>query len=129
MGIDIKTSVEEIPLTKDVDYANFASIIHLKLKTANPKKPHLVAFANDLLKHISELLGSDELDKIEKKVKILFNDKLKEEKGPAPKKKAAAGKSVKVDRPNNMKSAYQDYEEEGMEGTNEYGGYNDVDFM
>lgn len=128
MGIDIQTSIEEIPLKAEADFANFASIIQLKLKTANPKRAFLVTFANEILKNMAESLTSDDLDKIEKKLKVLFNDKLKEEKGPTKTKKTT-GKSVKVDKPGQLKTAYEDYEVEGMTGTNEYGGYNDVDFM
>lgn len=97
-------------------------------------RAHKVAYLIQVLNHVSEDLTSEDLDKIEVRVKALFNQKLKDEKGKDNNKKKG-GKAPKLhverDGPRNIKTnaGYDMYEVEGMEGTEQYGGYDEVDFM
>lgn len=131
MSIDIKTPISDVTLDDENDYTAFAQIIGLKVGTS-AIRANMVAFSVQLLSSLYEELTSEDLDKIGQKAKTLFNQKLKEEKSKdAPKKKSKAPK-INVERggPRNLSNpGYDMYEVEGMEGTEQYGGYDEVDFM
>lgn len=92
----------------------------------------MVAFANQFLTSISEELTSDDISKIQAKANVLFNNKLKEERGKDSKgKKSAKPPKLNVERGirSLTNAGYDMYEVEGLEGGEDYGGYDKVDFM
>jgi Translation initiation factor eIF3 subunit len=131
MSIDIKTPISEVELEDEHDFIAFAQIIGLKVGTS-AIRANMVAFTVQLLTSLSEELTSEDFDKIGQKAKTLFNNKLKEEKGKDANKKKSKAPKINADRggPRNLSNpGYDMYEVEGMEGTEQYGGYDEVDFM
>ena len=124
MGIDITKSIDEIQLKDKNDFDAFSQMVSLKLST-NPTRTYMVNFINDLIQNVSDHLTSDDVSKIQAKATVIFNQKLKEKQ---PVKKKAKPKKLQQD--NNLRNVgYDLYEVEGEEGTEDYGGYNEVDFM
>lgn len=130
MGIDIKTPVDDIKLKAEDDFVAFAQLIGLKLST-NPTRSHIVSFMNELVTAISAELTSDDLSKIQSKVSFQFNQKLKESQN---KQKKPAKKGPKLRTDGSPKTfarnvGFDMYEDQEAGGTEDYGGYNEVDFM
>jgi hypothetical protein len=127
-GSDISKSLLDITLKKEADYVNLASVIYLKLKDADSRS-YLVAFLNELNKKLADDITSEDIGNVQSKLTVLFNEKLKQEKGKDGKKKAK-GPTVKVERPDtkyDRNAAFDMYQVEGVEGGDDYGGYNKID--
>jgi len=131
MSIDIKTPIADVVLEDRHDYTAFAQVIGLKVGTS-ALRSNMVAFTLQLLSSLSDELTSEDFDTIGQKAKTLFNNKLKEEKGKDANKKKSKAPKINADRggPRMLSNpGYDMYEVEGMEGTEQYGGYDEVDFM
>lgn len=129
MGLDVRKPIDEIALTDENDYNTFAKIIALKVGGAQIKG-HMIAFANQLLIDLADKLSSEDLGKIQSKLTVTFNQKLKDEKGKDNKKSKGA-KQPKVNAgPRSLKNAgYDMYEVDDMEGGEEYRAEDQGDFM
>jgi hypothetical protein len=131
MSIDIRTPIADVALDDENDFIAFGQIIGLKVGTS-AIRANMVAFTVQLLTSLADELTSEDFDKIGQKAKTLFNNKLKDEKGKDATKKKNKAPKINADRggPRMLTNpGYDMYEVEGMEGTETYGGYDEVDFM
>lgn len=132
MGIDLSKPLKDIPLDDEKNFRDFGQACAVRVATSEIRA-YKVAFILQVLNHVSDDLTSDDLDKIEVRVKALFNQKLKDERGKDTKKKATKAPKINVERGDGRNTrtnaGYDMYEVEGMEGTDQYGGYDEIDFM
>lgn len=126
MGLDIKKSIDSVELKTLDDYNTFAQLIWVKL-SADGTRSQIVEFMGQMLKSMEEDVTSEDYSKLQSKLTVLFNNKLKAEKGKDNKKKNTKP-SLNRGRPGRNEH-YEMYEIEGQEGTDDYGGYDEIDFM
>ena len=130
MGMDVKKPIDEIILADDYDYSSFAKLVALKVSAASVRS-HMISFANQFLLDLTEKLTSEDIGKIQSKLTVAFNTKLKEEKGKDSKKsKGSKQPKLNAGGARDLKNAgYDMYEVDGVAGGEEYRPEDQGDFM
>merc|ERR1712183_1150406 len=110
-GSDINNSILDIKLEDELDYINFAKIIHTKLQGAKTKK-FIVEFLGVLFKDLETTFGSKEYSDVQGKVNVLLNTALQNEKGKDKKNKKKKGPVIQQGTQRENKAMYEGF---GME--------------
>jgi len=122
-GLIEKTDAQDLKTEQAyIDFAKKTSEILMK----GDRKKYIQEFVKELLQQVYPKLTSLEYEDIHTKCMVLFNQKQKEEKGPAPKKKATGAK-LNASKAS-VAAKLMDFDDEEEDGGN-YGKDNNYEFM
>ena len=84
-GAETAADLNNISLNDEKDFVNFAKLVHSKIATAKSRN-FQVSFVSELIRALEGNLRAEDFQAIQQKANVLYNSKLKAEKGKEKKK-------------------------------------------